>query len=155
MRIGEILVRQGTLSQGQVDRALTEQRHTGEPFGVVCERLFGVSPKLVEGVWAAQYAQLVASVNPRLDELDPRAETIVTRRQAWQFKVAPLRYEDEQLIVATSAEHLPRALRFAITHIAAEVFFVLVTSKELARHLMERFPMLGMDDDMLKHGYAA
>ncbi|MDZ4832135.1 MAG: hypothetical protein SGJ09_18320 [Phycisphaerae bacterium] len=155
MRIGEILVRQGTLSRGQVDRALIEQRHSSEPFGVVCERLFGLSPKIVEGVWAAQYAQLVADVVPRLDQLDPRAESIVTRRQAWQFKLAPLRYEDEQLVVATSAEFLPRALRFAITHIAAEVFFVLVTSKELAQHLMERFPMLGMDEDMMKRGFAA
>ncbi|MFO0828542.1 MAG: hypothetical protein U0572_10400 [Phycisphaerales bacterium] len=155
MRIGELLVRQGVLSQGQVERALAEQRHSGEPFGVVCERLFGIAPKLVEGAWATQYAELVSDVEARLSEVDPRAEASVTRRQAWQFKIAPLRFEDHQLVVATAGEFLPRALRFAMTHIAAEVFFVLVSPKELAHHLMERFPMLGMDEDMMRRGFAA
>ncbi|MBL9148768.1 MAG: hypothetical protein JNM94_08765 [Phycisphaerae bacterium] len=155
MRIGELLVRQGMLTQGQVDRALAEQRHTGEPFGVVCERLFGVAPKVIEGAWATQYAQIVANIEPKLDATDPAAEATVTRRQAWQFKVAPLRYDEGQLIVATSVEFLPRALRFALTHLAAEVFFVLVPPRDLARHLTERFPMLGMDEELLRRGFAA
>lgn len=155
MKIGELLVQNGILTQGQVDRAAAEQVASGEPFGVVCERLFGVHPKVVEGAWAQQYASLVAKVPARLDEVDLDAEQSITRRQAWQFRCAPLRYEEDQLVVATCVPALPRALRFATTHIAAPVFFVLVTPEELAAHLTRRFPMIGMDEEIVRRGFEA
>ncbi len=153
MKIGELLVQNRVLSQEQVDRAVAEQVASGEPFGSVCERLFGVHPKVVEGAWAQQYASLVADVAARLDEIDLDAEQTITRRQAWQFRCAPLRYEDDQLIVATCVPSLPRALRFATTHIAAPVFFVLVSPEELANHLSKRFPMIGMDEEIIRRGF--
>lgn len=155
MKIGEMLVRNKILSQAEVDRAVAEQRESSEPFGVVCERLFGVHPKVVEGAWAEQYASLVAKVPARLDEVDTIAEAMVSRRQAWQFRVAPLRFEEDELVVATCVPDLPRALRFATTHIAAPVFFVLVTPEELGAHLERRFPMMGMDADVLRKGFHA
>lgn len=155
MRIGELLVQNGVLTQPQVDRAVAEQQESGEPFGVVCERLFGVHPKVVEGAWAEQYARLVENVNAKLDQVDPAAEQVVTRRQAWQFRSAPLRYENDHLVVATCVPALPRALRFATTHIASPVFFVLVTPEELANHLTKRFPMIGMDADIIRRGFQA
>ncbi len=155
MRIGEVLVQNGILTQSQVDRAVAEQRESNEPFGVVCERLFGVHPKVVEGAWAEQYAKLVATVDARLDAVDPAAESIVTRRQAWQFRCAPLRYEDDHLVIATCVPALPRALRFATTHIASPVFFVLVEPEQLAAHLTARFPMVGMDADIIRRGFQA
>ncbi len=155
MRIGELLVQNGILTQSQVDRAVVEQKESGEPFGVVCERLFGVHPKVVEGAWAEQYAKLVAHVDARLNQVDPAAEQVVTRRQAWQFRSAPLRYEDDHLVIATCVPALARALRFATTHIASPVFFVLVTPEELAKHLSSRFPMIGMDEDIIRRGFQA
>ncbi len=155
MRIGELLVHHGVLTQRQVDLAVAEQRESGEPFGVVCERLFGVHPKVVEGAWAEQYAALVKAVDPKLNQLDPEAEALMTRRQAWQFRAAPLRFEDDHVVVVTCAESLARALRFATTHIAAPVFFVLVTPEQLAKHLTERFPMRGMDDEIVRRGFRA
>jgi hypothetical protein len=155
MKIGELLVRHRILTQSQADAALAEQIKSGEPFGRVCERLFGVPPTLVEGAWAEQYASLVADVDARLDEVESAAEATVTRRQAWQFRVAPLRFEDGELVVATCVPSLPRALRFATSHIASPVFFVLVTPDELAAHLNRRFPMLGMDAEAVRRGFDA
>ena len=64
--------------------------------------------------------------------VDPTAEAIckdallaVSRRQAWQFRVMPLRFEDGELIVATTAEHLARALRFASRCLAVPCYFVI------------------------------
>jgi hypothetical protein len=156
MRIGEILIEQGVLTRDQVERALAAQRESSEPFGIVCERLFGLHPKVVEGAWAEQYAALVARVDPKLDQIDDEAEAVVTRRQAWQFRVAPLRFETEvdgALVLATCVEALPRALRFATTHIAHPVFFVLVPAETLANHLQARFPMLGMDAEIVRRGF--
>ena len=155
MRIGALLVEQGVLSESQVEQVLADQRETGEPFGSVCERLFGVSPQVIEGAWAEQYSRLVGSVDPHLDQVQPDAESLVTRRQAWQFRVAPLRFEDDQLVMVTSTPFLPRAVRFATTHIAAPVFFVLVPTETLAKHLQARYPMLGMDAEIIARGFAA
>lgn len=145
MRLGEVLVSQGILDAEQVRAIVDRQASTGEPFGVACERLFGIDPDLVEGAWARQYASLVGSIDPRLDEVDPEAEAALLARQAWQFRLAPLRLEDGHLVAATTLEGLARALRFATASIRRPVFLVLVTEAELISHLSRRYPMAGMD----------
>ena len=145
MRLGELLVSQGILDADRVRAIVERQASTGEPFGVACERLFGIDPQVVEGAWARQYAALVGSIDPRLDEVEPEAERAVLARQAWQFRLAPLRIEDGHLVTATTLEGLPRALRFATASIRRPVFLVLVTESELVAHLARRFPMAGMD----------
>jgi hypothetical protein len=145
MRIGELLVSQGILDADRVRAIVERQASTGEPFGVACERLFGIDPQLVEGAWARQYASLVGSIAPRLDEIEPEAEAAVLARQAWQFRLAPLRIEDGHLVTATTLESLPRALRFATASIRRPVFFLLVTEAELVAHLVRRYPLAGME----------
>lgn len=145
MRIGALLVDQGVLTQAQVDAALAAQRETSEPFGSVCERLFGIAPDVIEGAWARQYARLVDAIDAKLDVVDPAAEALVNRRQAWQFRLAPLRFEDGQVVVATATDYLPRAVRFATAQISMPVFFVLVSPDRLAAHLAARYPIVGMD----------
>jgi hypothetical protein len=152
MRIGTLLVDQGVLTQAQVDAALAVQRETSEPFGSVCERLFGIAPDVIEGAWARQYERLVGAIDAKLDEIDPAAEALVSRRQAWQFRLAPLRFEEGQLVVATATDYLPRAVRFASAQLAVPVFFVLVSPERLASHLAARYPIVGMD---LEGGKAA
>lgn len=145
MRLGEVLVSQGILDAEQVRAIVDRQASTGEPFGVACERLFGIDPNLVEGAWARQYAALVGSIDPRLDEVDPEVESALLARQAWQFRLAPLRIEDGHLVAATTLEGLARALRFATASIRRPVFLVLVTEAELISHLSRRYPMAGMN----------
>ena len=48
IRIGQLLVEQGVLSDVQVQHILTVQKQSGRPFGDLAERLFGISPKCVE-----------------------------------------------------------------------------------------------------------
>src|SRR5438132_1417432 len=55
--IGELLVRQGVLTQRQVAHILTVQKSSHRPFGDLAERLYGVCPKLVEDAWVQQYVQ--------------------------------------------------------------------------------------------------
>lgn len=155
MRIGAILVEQGVLTQSQVDAVLAEQRKGAEPFGTACHRLFGIDPNVIEGAWARQYERLVGAIDARLDRTEARAEALVNRRQAWQFRVAPLRFEEDQLVVATATDFLPRALRFASSHLTVPVFFVLVTPPKLAEHLSKRYPIVGMDLETLERGFAA
>lgn len=154
MRLGELLVQVGVLTATQIDHILSVQRETGEPFGVLCERLAGVDPVAVEEAWATQYAQLTRHVDPALESFDPEATGLVTRRQAWQFRVLPIRFDDEELMLATTRRHLRRALRFATNVLVVPVYPVLTEPLALGEGLCRHFPLPGMtpasvDDDAL------
>ena len=152
VRLGQLLVESGGLTSRQVDAIVAEQERAGEPFGLLAERLYGVDPQRIEEAWAQQYAGLTRTVNPEVEVFDEKAVALVTRRQAWQFRVLPLRFEGRELIIATTERHLRRALRFATNVIGIPVFFVMADSLALGRALCQRYPLPGMtpesvDDD--------
>ncbi len=155
-RLGQFLVESGLLSDEQVRQVLEEQQRSGRPFGVIAEALYGVSPDDIEDAWAQQYAQLTRSVKPEVEAFDHHAVDLVTRRQAWQFRVLPIRFEDGELIIATTREHLRRALRFATNVIGVPVFLVITEADALGEALCRHYPMPGMgvdsvDDHALDH----
>jgi len=154
-RIGERLVRLGAISRGDLKKALAQQETTGEPLGLVCEKLLGIDPRTVERAWAEQYAELVADLEPRLRAFDPECIRLVSRRQAWQFAVLPLRYEAGVLVVATVADRLAQARRFLSSVIPGAVVLLVTDPSNLARALSKHHPFPGMDAEMLLRRRAA
>ena len=152
LRLGDLLAESGVLTPQQVDLILAEQRETGEPFGVLAERSFGVDPAAIEAAWARQYASLTRTVNPEIEPLDPKAMELVTRRQCWQFRVLPMRFEPPELMLATTQLHLPRALRFASNVIGYPVFFVIAEPDTLGRALCKHFALPGMRPESVMDG---
>lgn len=144
VRLGQLLVQSGVLSQHQVDQILSEQTRCGEPFGLICERMFSVNPSAVEDAWAMQYVSLTRKVDPLREAIDSHALELVTRRQAWQFRVLPMRFDGDELMVATTAPHLRRALRFANNLIAVPVYLVLAEAKTLGEAMCRHYPLPGM-----------
>ena len=144
IRLGQLLIESDVLTSRQVDAIVIEQERTGEPFGLLAERLFGVDPQKIEEAWARQYAVLTRTVNPQVEVFDDQAVTLVTRRQAWQFRILPLRFEGRELLIATTQQHLRRALRFATNVIGIPVFFVMADPLELGHALCSRYPLPGM-----------
>ena len=67
MKLGELMVRQGLLTEDQVQQVLAAQARRTEPFGSICERLFGIAPEVVEGAWVEQYEVLTAGLEPAVD----------------------------------------------------------------------------------------
>ncbi|MEX2217348.1 MAG: hypothetical protein WD749_01195 [Phycisphaerales bacterium] len=149
MRLGDLLVRRGVLTEAQRDAVLEHQRMTGRPFGELAERLFGVGQSAVEEAWAEQYALIARRVDPRSERLDPAALTLLDRRQAWQFRMLPLRFEADELLICTTQDHLPRALKFAGWKIQAPCFFVLADPRSLGEALLRHYPMEGMSPDVV------
>jgi hypothetical protein len=144
LRLGELLIKSGVLDERQVQHILDRQQRTGEPFGLLAERLFNVDPALIEVAWAQQYASLTRTVDPDVEAYDPEALRLVTRRQAWQFRVLPIRFEPGELMIATTQAHLRRALRFATNVIGIPVFFVMAEPEALGRALCRHYPLAGM-----------
>lgn len=156
IRLGQVLMEQGILTAEQARQIMAEQQRTGKPFGVLCERMFKVDPRAVEEAWASQYARISRTVNPMHEAMEARALELVTRRQAWQFRVLPMRFDGPDLMMATTQQHLRRALRFATGVLAVPVYLVLASPRDLGEALCRHYPLAGMtadsvnDDAMLR-----
>ena len=98
MKLGELMVRQGLLTEAQVAEVLAAQARRTEPFGSICERLFGIAPELVEGAWVEQYSVLTEGLTPDFSRQDPSVLNVVTRRQAWQFRIVPVCWDEGSLV---------------------------------------------------------
>jgi len=144
LRLGEVMVAQGLLTEHQVQQVLHQQKHAHRPFGVLAEDLFGISEDEVEKAWVAQYASLTRHVVPTDEKIDPEALRLIDRRQAWQFRVLPMRFDGDEVMIATTSEHLVRALRFASRCVPCPCYFVLTEARLLGDALVRYFPMAGM-----------
>lgn len=149
MRLGDLLVRRGVLTEQQRDEVLKFQKTHNRPFGELAETLFGISPAAVEQAWAAQYAMLAESVDPRASDVAHDALELVSRRQAWQFKVLPLGLAKGEVRVCTTQEHLARALRFVGWRVCAPCHFVLAQAEHLGEALMKHYPITGFTADLV------
>ena len=144
VRLGEILVCRGLLTAQQVTEVLERQQSTGTPFGALAERMFGVAPDAIEDAWAAQYARLTQTIDPRSEPLCTEALKLITRRQAWQFCVIPVRQDDAEVMIATTQQHLRRALRFATRVLGVPSYFVMAENEAMGEALCRLYPMDGM-----------
>ncbi len=149
LRLGDLLVQQGVLTQQQVEDILVEQRAVGRPFGELAERLFGVSAHDVERAWAEQYAQITGEYDVRTARFEAEALASVTPRQAWQFRVLPVKFSGDELTVCTVKSHLARALRFVGWKIESPCHFVVTRPKDLAQMLMKHYPLAGASVGMV------
>jgi len=149
VQLGQLLVRAGVLTQNQVEAALLEQTRTGQPLGLICEERFNVDPDAIETAWAEQYAQITRSVDPRREAFEPHALEYISRRQAWQFSVLPIRFDDAELMLATTSANLRRALRFANNVLRVPSYYVLAERQALAEALREHYPITGMTEESL------
>jgi hypothetical protein len=148
-KLGDVLVEGGVLNQEQVRTILERQRRDHRPFGLLCEEMFGVPSSAVEEAWARQYATITRTVDPAVEAFDTEASSLVTRRQAWQFRFLPIRFEDGILMAATTTANVRRALRFANSAIPAPVYLVIAEPLALGVSLCRRYPLAGMRAESL------
>ena len=139
--IGQLLVEQGALTQGQVDHILKIQRVSHRPFGDLAERLFGIKPKAVEDAWVEQYTRTVGTVDLDDHAIEEECLRLLNRRQAWQFNTLPLNRQDENLNVATTRENLVRAVNFSTRTIDEPICFLLAERQQLREFLLKHYPV--------------
>jgi hypothetical protein len=144
LRIGELLIARGLLTEEQVEEILAAQRERGRPFGCLAEQMFGLSAMDIEEVWAEQFGQIAGRIDPRRERIDPAVHAVVSTRQAWQFAILPMRRQRGELVIATTIYHLPRAMRFIAWHVGEEVQFVVSGMSELEAALNAHYPLPGM-----------
>jgi len=140
IRIGELLVRQGALTAEQVETILEAQRRESRPFGDLAERMFGVTPDAIEQDWIDQYLCFGERAFLEQQRIDVQVLKVINRRQAWQFRMLPLRKKDGELVVATCRDHLQRAVSFAWSRLDDPIHFLIARRPQLEEFLMEHYP---------------
>lgn len=152
VRIGETMIQLGLLREEQVEAVLESQRELHRPFGEIAERMFGLSEADVEHAWSTQYAQIAEQIDSTDMVVDAWAASLVDRRQAWQFRILPIRRDGAEVMVATTAEHLARAMRFALRMLREPCYFVIAEEQALGEALCRHFPMAGMTPEHVSRG---
>jgi hypothetical protein len=139
--IGQLLVEQGALTQGQVDHILAIQRVSHRPFGDLAERLFGIKPKAVEDAWVEQYTRTVGTVDLEDQAIEEECLRLLNRRQAWQFNTLPINREPDYINMATTRENLVRAVNFSSRTLDEPICFLLAERKQLREFLLKHYPV--------------
>ena len=151
IRIGQILIERGVLSEQQVFEIVEAQKQRGVPFGVLAEQLFDVTVDSVEEAWIEQYCRLTGEVELVDRQIDTDVLKLINRRQAWQFEILPLRYESSgELLMAASRHRLARAVTFAANRLKPVVFFRIARCEQLRMFLRKHYPMSEVSAELLQ-----
>ncbi|MDX2131814.1 MAG: hypothetical protein SFY69_07165 [Planctomycetota bacterium] len=149
VHLGDLLVQHGVLTAAQRDAVLAAQKERGGPFGALAEQMFGVNPGAVERAWAEQFDTIAPHVDPRTFPVQHRVLEVISRRQAWQFRVLPLEIRGSDLVLCTTREALVRALKFTGWRLGHAVQFVIAEANPLGEAMERYYPMAGMRASML------
>jgi Type II secretion system (T2SS), protein E, N-terminal domain len=152
VRLGELLVQSGVLTAAQRDQILKAQATSGRPFGELAEKMFSVHPESVESAWAQQYLAGAPSIDPLAEPTDTEILALVGRRQAWQFRVLPLRRDGAEIMVCTTPQDLVRALKFMGWQVRGACYMVLSEPEPLYAALAKHYPMAGLGPKSLRDG---
>jgi hypothetical protein len=151
IRIGQILIERGVLTEQQVFEVVEQQRVRGLPFGVLAEKMFDVTVETIEQAWIEQYFRMTGEIELRERDIDMRALKLINRRQAWQFEILPLRFEQTgELLMAASRHRLARAVTFAANRIEPVVYFRIADSDQLRDFLRKHYPMPEVTEEIIK-----
>ena len=142
IRIGQILVENGVLTEQQVFEVVQAQKKRHLPFGVLAEQMFDVTLQSIEAAWIEQYHRYTGTIDLTEQQFDEPALKLLSRRQAWQFEILPIRFEPNgELLVAASRHRLARAVTFATNRLPHVVFFRVAESTQLRQFLRQYYPM--------------
>ncbi len=151
IRLGELMVEAGVLSEQQVFEIVQAQKQHHLPFGVLAERMFDVTLESIEQAWIEQYHRFTGTVDLDDQRVDEQALRLINRRQAWQFEVLPLHFEQGgELLMAASKKRLARAVTFAASRIEHVVYFRIAESQQLRAFLREHYPMPEVSTELLE-----
>ncbi len=98
LKLGELLLKAGLITQPQLDKALEEQRAHGGKIGEILQRLGYVSEEDIIECLSHQFG--VPSINLRHFEIDASVARLITEEMARKYNVVPIVKTGQTLTVA-------------------------------------------------------
>ncbi|MEM6749926.1 MAG: hypothetical protein AAGA57_05175 [Planctomycetota bacterium] len=151
IRIGEILIEQGVLSEQQVFEIVQAQKKLHLPFGVLAEQMCDVTLESIENAWIEQYHRFTGTIDLDAQQFDDNALRLLSRRQAHQFEMIPVSFEPSgEVLVAASRRRLARAVTFSVARIDRMVYFRIAESDQLKAFLQKYYPMPELAEGLIE-----
>ncbi len=100
LRLGELLVREGLLTQAQLDQALAEKRGTRQRLGELVVAHGWVTEAQIAQALAAQYQ--LEFVNLDASPPNPAAATLLPEKFARRYRAVPIRFAGDRVVVAVA-----------------------------------------------------
>jgi len=104
MRLGELLISRGMITEDQLKIALLEQRRQGIPLGEMLVRLgFATESVIKEALSEVQDTEIID-----LDRItpDPKALALVPREHAQKFRVMPVVFDEESRLLSIAISNV-------------------------------------------------
>lgn len=90
--------------------------------------------------WADDYVAVCDHRDIGAGEVSPECAGLISRRQARQFQMVPVRWSEGQLEIATTQQCLERALEFCMQSLTHACRFVVVSPDRLEQLVAEVYP---------------
>ena len=136
LKIGEILVENGVISETQLKYALDYQRRFGGRIGWILLSLGYINKRELYTALSQQYG--IEFFSPSINELDIGLIKIFSPKEIWDNQCIPLRIEDDTLIVATSYLRENLDLRFITRKLKHKYVFNRVDLKLISDNDLQR-----------------
>jgi type II secretory ATPase GspE/PulE/Tfp pilus assembly ATPase PilB-like protein len=129
LRLGDILVEKGLISQRELERALVEQAQTKKLLGEVMVSMGLITEHKMLSVLAEQ--QGISLVDLKKIAIDDKAIKVMPAKFVWHYKVMPVYLKDNVLTVAISNPFDVRTIDDLETHLGMRVEKVLAVSSDI------------------------
>lgn len=140
-----LLVHRGAMSRAQVEQVLDRQQDVHAPFGKLAHEMFGVDERDIANAWAEQVGYICQHVDLACEPNDPAVVDMISAAEAWASRVLPLRFENQQLVAATTITDLPLALAALLPQLEADPRFVVAERRQLERFIVERYGIVSVE----------
>jgi Type II secretion system (T2SS), protein E, N-terminal domain len=104
MKLGEMLVRDGRLTEEQIERAVASQQQTGGRFGTVLFEMGAIDLDALT-VYLGLELGIPIATGAMLERAKRAAVRLLLPEQAFRYKCVPLIVQDRQLIAAIDEPH--------------------------------------------------
>lgn len=143
--IGQIMIEQGVLDAEQVGQVLANQREREQPFGRIAQDLFGISEVCVLTALAEQVALRSPEASLATEHFDPQALRLISAKDAWDQLVLPIRWEDGELLCATTEETLPAAIAMLSAQLDCPFHFAIAEMRPLEEFIANLYAYEGVE----------
>lgn len=143
--IGQILIQQGVMTCEQVDQALAEQVGTEVPLGQVAQDLFGVSEMSVLMALAEQIGMRSPHATLATEQFDPQCLRMISAKDAWDRLVLPIRWDEGELLCATTIETLPAAIDLLQAKLDHPYHFAIAEMRPLEEFIASLYAYEGVE----------
>lgn len=143
--IGNILVEQGVLTTTQVARALEVQATREAPLGRIAEQLFDIERSAVIEALAEQIVMRSPDASLATERFDEQCQRMISAKEAWDNLILPIRWEDGELLCATTVETLPGAIELLQQKLDCPFHFAIAEMRPLEEFIASLYAYEGVE----------